>query len=384
MNAKTKLFGCASLWLLLCASVASAQQAATLAPETIKQIEAVITSEQAKLKIPGLSVAVISGGQVRYSKGFGFADLENNVAAKATTVFRTGSIAKPLTATAIMQLVEQGKLDLDAPIQKYCQAFPEKPWPITARQLLGHLGGVRHYKGGRPESYGAALFASITDSLRTFKDEPLLQEPGTKYEYTTYGFSVLGCAIEGASGKSYREYMQENVFKTAGMTLTRLDDQHLIIPDRSRGYQQVGLAMYPPLPPSLKDQVPTGTIVNAALHDTSMKVPGGGLLSTAEDLARFVLALKRGALVKPGTLEQMWASQKTKDGKETGYGMGWQINSNNGLKLVLHTGNQAGSSSYLSFSPERGIAIVVMTNLQDARLDGIVRGIAQVMLALKE
>jgi CubicO group peptidase (beta-lactamase class C family) len=384
MKTKLKTFCRMSIWVLLCATIAGAQQSASLAPETVKQIEAVITSEQAKLKIPGLSVAIASGGQVRFAKGFGHADLENNVAAKATTLFRTGSIAKPLTATAVMQLVEQGKLDLDAPIQKYCQAFPEKPWPVTARQLLGHLAGVRHYKGGRKESYGTELFASITDSLRTFKDEPLLHEPGTKYEYTTYGFSVLGCAIEGASGKSYREYMQESVFKPAGLMLTRLDDQHLIIPDRSRGYQQVNLAMYPPLPPALKDQAPTGAIVNAALHDTSMKVPGGGLLSTAEDLARFVLALKRGALVKSATLEQMWTSQKTKDGKETGYGMGWQVSENNGMKLVLHTGNQAGSSSYLSFSPERGIAIVVMSNLQDARLDGIVRGIAQVMLALKE
>lgn len=381
MNAKLKMVG---LWLLLSVAAVSAQQPASLAPETIKQIEAVITSEQAKAKIPGLSVAIATGGQVRFAKGFGFADLENNVAAKATTLFRTGSIAKPLTATAVMQLVEQGKLDLDAPIQKYCRAFPDKPWTVTARQLLGHLGGVRHYKGGRKESYGVELFPTITDSLRIFKDEPLLHEPGTKFEYTTYGYSVLGCAIEGASGKSYRDYMQERVFKPAGMTLTRLDDQHLIIPDRARGYQQVNLAMYPPLPPALKDQAPTGTIVNAAMHDTSMKVPGGGLLSTAEELARFVLALKRGALVKPATLEQMWTSQKTKDGKATGYGMGWQVGDNNGAKIVLHTGNQAGSSSYLSFSPERGIVIVVMTNLQDARLDGIVRGIAQVMLALKE
>lgn len=381
MNAKLKMIG---LWLLLCVAAVSAQQPASLAPETIKQIEAVIASEQAKAKIPGLSVAIASGGQVRYAKGFGFADLENDVAAQATTLFRTGSIAKPLTATAAMQLVEQGKLDLDAPIQKYCRAFPEKPWPVTARQLLGHLGGVRHYKGGRKESYGVELFPTLTDSLRIFKDEPLLHEPGTKFEYTTYGYSVLGCAIEGASGQSYRAYMQEQVFKPAGMALTRLDDQHLIIPGRARGYQQVNVAMYPPLPSTLKDQAPTGTIVNAAMHDTSMKVPGGGLLSTAEELARFVLALNSGKLVKLATVEQMWTSQKTKEGKETGYGMGWQVSSNNGKKLVLHGGNQAGASSYLSFSPERGIAIVVMTNLQDAQLDGIVRGIAQVMLALKK
>jgi CubicO group peptidase (beta-lactamase class C family) len=105
----------------------------------------VIQEEMTRQRIPGLSVAVAINGQIGYAKGFGVADLENSIPAKPTTVYRTASIAKPLTATAVMLLAEQGRLDLDVPIQKYCAAFPGKAWPVTARQLLGHLGGVRHY-----------------------------------------------------------------------------------------------------------------------------------------------------------------------------------------------------------------------------------------------
>ncbi len=119
------------------------------AAESIKTIEAVIREEMTRQGIPGVSVAVAFNGQIRYAKGFGIADLENSLPVKATTVYRTASIAKPMTATAAMLLAEQGKLDLDAPIQKYCAAFPVKPWPVTARQLLGHPGGVRHYTKGR-------------------------------------------------------------------------------------------------------------------------------------------------------------------------------------------------------------------------------------------
>src|SRR5262249_32391362 len=152
-----------------------------------------------------------------------FADVENSVPAKEITAFRTGSIAKAMTAMAVMQLVEQGKIDLDAPIQKYCPAFPEKNSPLTVRHLLSHQNGIRHYKN-RLEAASPEHYSSIVDSLKIFKDEPLLFEPGTKYSYTTYGYSVLGCAIEGATGMKYEEYMAKNIFQPAGMERTRVDD----------------------------------------------------------------------------------------------------------------------------------------------------------------
>ena len=172
-------------WLALSgASSGKAQNTASLPPETVKKIETIIEGEKARLAIPGLSLAIAVDNQLRYAKGFGMADLENEVPAKATTVYRTASVAKSLTATAVMQLIEQGKIDPDAPIQKYCAAFPEKKWPITTRHLLAHQSGIRHYKT-RPEGWSPEHYSSITDSLRIFKDEPLLFEPGTEYRYTT-------------------------------------------------------------------------------------------------------------------------------------------------------------------------------------------------------
>ncbi|MEW6207058.1 MAG: serine hydrolase domain-containing protein [Acidobacteriota bacterium] len=342
-------------------SAAPAQQKTELPVETIKKIEAVIESEKARLKIPGLSVAIAVDNQLRYAKGFGLADIENSIPAKAETVYRTASIAKPMTATAVMQLVEQGKIDLDSPIQKYCRAFPEKQWPVTARLILSHQSGIRHYKLPG-ESRGARHYKGVEDSLSLFKDDALLFEPGAKFSYTTYGYSVLGCAIEGASGLSYDVYMRDHLFKPAGMERTRIDDQRAIIADRSRGYESL-----------------MGQIVNAWLHDTSMKIPGGGLVSTPADLVRFAIAVQSGKIVKRETLQQMWTANKTKDGQETVYGFGWGVRKIGSLKLYAHGGNQSGASSLLYVLPEKGIVIAIMTNLQDIRLDEMMNGIGKIL-----
>lgn len=358
---------------------APAQKSGQLPPETIKRIEAIVENELAAQSIPGISIAVGADNQVRYAKGFGMADLENAVSAKATTVYRTASIAKPLTATAILQLAEKGKLDLDAPIQKYCASFPEKPWLITARLLLGHLSGIRHYQK-RGESSGTEHYFTIEESMKIFKDDPLLHEPGAKYTYTTYGYSVLGCAIEGASGIRYDEYMQQNVFRPAGMEHTGIDEHFFIIPNRARGYMKLDEATYSQLPNAIKTRVKVGQVLNAQLHDTSMKVPGGGLASTAVDLVAFGMAVFKGRLIKEATLEKMWTAQKTKDNKETGYGLGWGIGAVGGLKLISHSGGQAGTSTLLYILPEKGIVLAAMSNLEGAALNRILNGIGKELI----
>lgn len=377
-----------SLFLMVCLALLTATSSAqTVAPssksndrqlaaETVNKIEAVIEDEMAKQGIPAVSIAIAVDNQIRYSKGFGKADLEHSVAAKATTVYRTASIAKPLTATAVMQLAEKGKLDLDAPVQKYCAAFPEKPWPVTARQLLGHLGGVRHYQ--KPgEASGTTHFFTINDSLKIFKDDPLLHEPGTKYHYTTYGYSVLGCAIEGASGQSYEDYMREHVFRPAGMEHSRLDHHFTIIPDRARGYTKMDERTYAQLPDSVKSSVKVGQVLNASLHDTSMKVAGGGIASTAVDLVRFAIASANGVLIKRSTLTEMWTPLKTKDNTETRYGLGWGIADAGGMKLVAHSGGQAGTSTLLYILPDKGIIIAAMSNLEGAALNRILNAVVK-------
>ena len=353
-----------ALCLLLLFTARSSARQAPLPPEKVKEVEALVATEMSKQGIPGLTVAVASGGQVRWSAGFGVQDVENNVPARTSTVYRLGSISKPITATAVMQLYERGRLDLDAPVQKYCPAFPAKQWPVTSRQLLGHLAGVRHYKSDE-EFNSTRFYASVAEGLSMFKDDPLLFEPGTKYSYTTHGYSVLGCVVEGASGQKFADFVAENVLKPAAMDRARVDSVSDIIPGRAQGYR-------------LTDK---GVLVNSPLADNSYKVPGGGFVSTAEDLARFAVALQTYKLLKRETLELMFTPQKLKDGKETGYGLGWTIGRRpGGERAVGHGGAQQRVSTFLHMQPEQGLAVVVMSNLEGARLADLAQKIGDVVL----
>ena len=350
----------------------------TLPPEAAAEIDQLVRERQATAKIPGLSVAIAFGNAIAYSKGFGAADLENGLTVTPSTRFRTASVAKPMTATAVMQLVEAGRIRLDAPIQEACPAFPAKPWPVTARQILGHLAGIRHYKPS--ESAGTSHYFSIEDSLTIFKNDPLLHEPGMKYLYSTFGYSVLGCAIEGAARTSYEQYMRDHIWQPAGMTRTRLDRIWDIVPERARPYQLLTAEAWKTLPAAAKMIATPDTIYNGPFHDTSMKVPGGGLLSTAEDLVRFGLATMHAQLVRKESLEQMWTEGKTTSGEPTGYGLGWGvIPAQEGVRRMTHSGNQVGASSVLHVLPEVGLTYAIMTNLEDAELGPLSRGIAQIL-----
>ncbi|HEV2380480.1 MAG TPA: serine hydrolase domain-containing protein [Terriglobia bacterium] len=345
---------------------ASARQPASSAPPAavINRIERAVSTAMSQGHIPGLSTAIVTDRQLRWSNGYGMADLENFVPAKAATVYRLGSISKPITATAIMQLVEQGKLDLDAPVQKYCSAFPPKRWPVTSRELLGHLGGVRHYTQKEEEAEYTSHFTSVADGLAIFKDDPLLAEPGTEFRYSSFGYNLLGCVVEGASGQPFAAYLHEHIFVPAGMDHIQPDDVFQIISNRARGY-------------ALR---PDGLVRNSDLMDSSYKIPSGGLSSTVIDLARFAIAIQSGVLLKPETVSQMFTSQKTRDGKATGYGLGWGVEDNAGVKAVSHSGGQSGTSTDLLMRPDRGLAVVVMCNLEGAHVSALARALAQIVL----
>jgi CubicO group peptidase (beta-lactamase class C family) len=317
------------------------------------RVDAAVTAFRSRQNIPGISVAIVKNNRVILRRGYGLADLENQVPATADTVYRIASAAKSLTAVAAMQLAEKGKLDLDAPVQKYAPSFPAKAFRITTRQVLAHLSGIRNYKSGEGERTNR--YESLTDALTIFKDDPLEHEPGTKYTYSTFGYTLLGVVIEGASGMSYAEYLRERVLKPAGMSHTQVDDLYEIIPNRARGYS-----------PKVYGQF-NGDWRNASLMDSSYKIPGGGLVSTAEDLARFTIAVQNAVLIKPETFEQMSKSQKTRDGRETGYGYGWYVDRREGREpdgSVWHGGVQPGFTSDLWILPSKHIAVVILTNLE--------------------
>ncbi len=257
--------------------------------------------------VVGLSAAIANSSGNVWISHYGTSDIENGVAVEEKTVFRIPSIAKVITATATMQLAEGHKLDLDAPIQKYCPAFPEKQWPITARQLLAHTSGVRHYKNVE-EVRSATHYHTVQESLDFFKAHPLEVKPDIRFGYTTFGYSVLGCAIEGAAGTDFERYLRDHIFSPAGMSDTQVDDVQRIVHRRARGYR-------------LLDD---GTLANAWPVDTSNKIPGGGLVSTAADLVKFAVAFRADKLVASSTRAVMWSLQPIANG-QTPMGLGWGL-----------------------------------------------------------
>ena len=352
-------------------AVALPAQQKNLSQEKRVAIEKAVASFMAANSVPGLSAAVVLDGEPRWSEGLGMADLENFSPATSSTLFRLGSISKPISATTALQLWERGKLDLDAPVQKYCPAFPQKESPITTRQLLGHLGGIRHYnpdgKGDVPED-SARHFSSMQESLQLFANDPLVAKPGTKFNYSTYGYTVVGCVLESAASEKFIDYLRKNVFEPAKMGQTRDDDFFTVIPHRTRWYH--------------KDK--SGIVRNAGVLDSSYKIPGGGIISSADDLAKFEAAILADKLLKRGTRDLMWTSLKTADGKETGYGLGWGIMDKFGLHILAHTGGQQGTSTAFAVVPSRNAGVVVLCNMDDVDVNQLAMQILRIALDLPE
>lgn len=359
-----------SLLSLFCPAALPAQQR-NLPQEKQLAIEKAVVSFMSANSVPGLSAAVVLDGEPRWSQGFGMADLENSSPATSSTLFRLGSISKPISATAVLQLWERGKLDLDAPVQKYCPEFPQKEWPITTRQLLGHVGGIRHYspdgKGDIPED-SARHFSSMKESLQVFANDPLVAKPGTKFNYSTYGYTLIGCVFEGAASEKFADYLRKNVSEPAGMGQTRDDDFFAVIPHRTRWYH--------------KDK--SGIVRNAGVLDSSYKIPGGGIISSADDMARFEAAILADKLLKRATRDLMWTSLKTADGKETGYGLGWGITDKFGQHILAHTGGQQGTSTAFAVVPGRNAGVVVLCNLDNLDVNQLAMQILRITLDLPE
>jgi serine beta-lactamase-like protein LACTB, mitochondrial len=320
-----------------------------------REIDAVVQQQMKVYNIPGLSIAVVQHGQVVFSKTYGWADLESRVPVTDETLFRIGSITKSITATATLMMAERHQLDLNAPVQRYCPGYSEKQWPLTTRQLLAHMGGVRGFRredGVSPELLSDSHYVRVTDSLRLFADDPLTAKPGTHYEYSNYGYDLIGCALEGASGLRFDELVRTLILTPAGMTATTLDDSLMIIPRRSRYYTHT------------KD----GAIANAKSIDTSNRIPAAGLLSTANDLARFVLAVESGKLLSAESIHLMWTEQTTTEGERNGYGLGWMMRQLKGTSVIAHTGEQPGSSAILCIFPRSQAGYVVLANADAAGL----------------
>ncbi|MEO8001591.1 MAG: serine hydrolase domain-containing protein, partial [Arenimonas sp.] len=285
-------------------------------------------------------------GKLIWSKAYGYADMEQKVPVDpATTKFRVGSVAKPMTALALATLVKQGRIDLDADVRRYVPSFPQKQYPFSVRQLAGHLAGIRHYKGD--EAYSRKQYSTVLESLEIFKDDPLIAVPGEQWKYSSYGYNLLSAVIEQASGKPFLDYMDESVFIPLGMTATVPDRLNVLIPNRGRYYLRLD-----------------GKIYNEPEVDNSYKWASGGILSTTDDLARFGLAHMNSQLVSPDIRSMLWTEQKTSDGKPTGYGIGWRIESNwdKGHQWIGHGGGSIGGTTSMWLLVDSGLVIAIASN----------------------
>lgn len=320
--------------------------------EAIHGARAFLRDSIAAKGIPGLSVAVAVDGEVVWSEGFGYADVENRVPVTPLTRFRVASVSKPITAAAMARLVEEGRLDLDAPVQRYVPSFPRKPeGEVTSRLVAGHLAGIRHYLT-RSESVdeGRKHYPTVTEGLAIFRDDPLLHPPGTKYVYSSYGWNLLSAVVEGAAGEPFLAYMRESVFRPLGMRHTVAEHQDSIIEGRADFYVR-----------GEDDR-----LLNAPWVDNSYKWAGGGFLSNAEDLARFGSAHLEPGFLRAETLELLFAPQRTAAGEETGYGIGWFTRTDDeGRRMVYHSGGAVGGNAYLLLYPEEGVVVAMLTNTND-------------------
>jgi CubicO group peptidase (beta-lactamase class C family) len=329
----------------------------------LDSISSLVAMEMAREHIPGLSLAVLHAAETIWSVSLGISDVENQVPAKETTVYRTASLAKPITGVAAMQLAERGALDLDAPVQTYVHDFPEKQWRISTRQLLGHIAGIRTYKADA-ETYNTVHYWSLSEVVNTFRDDPLAYQPGTKYLYSTLGYVLAGRVIEAVSGMSYVDYVKGQICAPAGMVATGADDVYTVIPNRSRGYTMA----------------PDGSLRNAPLLDTSSKIPGGGLASTAIDMIRFVRAIDNGKLLGPKSVAEMLMSLTTRDGKTTSYGLGWGLDKFRERPMRLHTGGQAGVATLLRYFPDDHAAVAILCNLEEAKITRLADLVSEALL----
>jgi serine beta-lactamase-like protein LACTB len=313
-----------------------------------------IACEKLAPGIPGFALAVAVDGQVVWSEAFGYADLEAKRPTTPATQFRIGSVSKSLTAAAVAQLYETGRLDLDAPVQRYVPTFPDKGAPITTRLVAGHLAGIRHYKGD--EFTMNRRFATVTEGLSIFANDSLVAPPGARFAYSTYGFNLLSAVVEGASHEDFLIYMTRHVFGPLHMTSTAPDKNDSLILNRTRFYER-------------RRRLLGGGFVVAPTVDNSYKWAGGGFLSTAEDLVHFGSAHLAPGFLKAATLELLFTPQHTTAGEATPYGIGWFVGTDAlGHREVYHGGGSVGGTTAFGVDRDSHVVFALVTNLSDASL----------------
>lgn len=306
-------------------------------------LEKFITDNVAVGAVAGCAV----DGEIKWQSAVGYADKKKRTPFKVNTITRVASVVKLFTAVAVMQLVEQGLIDLNDPIQKYISDFPKSKFgTITVKQLLNHTSGIGGYKSAK-EAETKKEYPSLTDAMNVFKNRKLLFKPGTQYSYSTYGYVVLGVLIERVSGVSYEDYMQKNILDKAGMKHTGIEKFGIHISNKS----------------SLYHRNRKGKIKSATVNNLSNRIPGGGFYTTLEDILKFGDAVINNLLISEKTLTSMFENNGLKKGGNA-HGIGWFMYAQkpNNSAVIGHSGEQSGCSAQLMIVPKSKTVVVVMAN----------------------
>ncbi|WP_445357016.1 serine hydrolase domain-containing protein [Microbulbifer sp. ANSA002] len=305
-----------------------------------------ILVENVKIGEPGVAVIVSKKGKVIFQGAYGLANLEHNIPLTANSVFRLGSITKQFTAAAIMMLQEQGKLSLTDNIHKYAPDFPTEGSDVTIEHLLTHTSGIANYTEDE-EIFAKEiqLPTTIDDMLIRFAKHPMKFKPGEQMRYSNTGYVLLGKIIEVASGQSYADFIDENIFKKVGMKSSYYGGSK-VIPNRANGY----------------DTSPDG-VVNAMYIDMMWPHAAGALLSTVIDLDIWFKALRDGEVLSKESYQKMIEPFRLNDDSMSNYGYGLGIGKLNEYDMVAHSGGIPGFATDAFYIPSEDLYIAVLSNL---------------------
>jgi serine beta-lactamase-like protein LACTB len=331
-----------------------------------RQIVRAALTEQ---NLPGLSAAVGVGGDIVWAEGFGWADLENRVKVAPDTRFRIGTASTALTSAAVGVLLEKHRLRLDDEIQSYVPDFPKKQWPVTLRQVMGHLAGIRNDGGDEGPLFSKHCDRPV-EGLQSFAKDSLRFEPGTQYRDSRYDWILVSAAVEAAADEPFFTFMRKQIFEPLGMDHTEANSTTEAVVDRATSYFP-RFAADPRYGPDVMREI-----------DYSCYAGSSAFLSTPSDLVRFAMAINSGRLLQPATIQLLQTSQRLPSGEETGYGLGWDLEtaamSGKDTRLVGHDGDLLGGmvASFMTF-PEYGLVVSVTSNISYADTYSLTVKIAQ-------
>ncbi len=312
-------------------------------------------------QIPGMAISVLKNGKTFYQKGFGYARIENQQGVDPeSTLFRAASASKPIAATALARMTEEGIIDLDAPFHEYVPYFPRKEYDFTIRQLASHTAGIRGY---RAKEYAQNRPYSIKESLVVFQDDPLLFRPGTAYLYNSFDWVMVSLAMQEASGLPFETYVKNKVLQPLGMRNTKPE-----LP----GNEEKDIACF-------YTKWKTG-FKKAVEVDNRYKLAGGGYLTTSADLTRLGQSYLEHTLLDP-LISSQFLTPRVVDGKSTHYGLGWEVSTNMDRHPYYgHTGNSVGGYSNFYIYPDKEMVVAILINCTDPDIQHLLDNIISIWL----